>query len=144
MSGRRIRQVIAGRPVHTMPSSTTVAAAAQQMASANIGAMLVVDGGELVGIFTERDALGRVLAKGVDPKRATLAEVMTAKPLTVSADKQLIHALIIMHENGFRHMPVTDGGKLAGMVSVRDALGNEMNELSGNLAKLESLSENIR
>lgn len=144
MSTRKIRQIIAGRPVHSMPSSTTVAAAARRMTEQQIGALLVVDGGALVGIFTERDALGRVLARDVDPSTATLAQVMTAKPLTISADKALAHALIIMHENGFRHMPVVDGDRLAGVVSVRDALGDELSEMSGTLRKIETLAENVR
>jgi CBS domain-containing protein len=127
-----------------MPGTTSVVDAAKVMATQRIGALLVVDGGRLVGIFTERDALSRVLAKGADPKATTLAEVMTPGPLTVSAEKPLAHALIIMHENGFRHMPVVDGGKLAGVVSVRDALGSEMSELTGNLDALERIAENMR
>lgn len=144
MGHRKIRDVIAGRPLHTMPGETTVAAAAECMVAHRIGALLVVEQGNLAGIFTERDALARVLAQGLDPKATVLSQVMTPKPLSISADKPLAHALIIMHENGFRHMPVIDGGRLAGVVSVRDALGSEMVELSGNLDKLQQLSENMR
>jgi CBS domain-containing protein len=144
MPKRLIRSVIAGRPLHTASGATTVLAAAQKMASLNIGALLVVDGDTLTGIFSERDALTRVLAKGLDAGKTTLAQVMTAKPFTISADKPLSHALLIMHDSGFRHMPVLDGGKLIGMVSVRDALGPEMSELDANIAQRESLAEHMR
>ncbi len=144
MPTRIIRSLIAGRPLHAIPSATTVLVAAQKMASAHIGALLVVDGGKLVGIFTERDALSRVLAKGLDPTSTPIAQVMTAKPLSISSDKPLSHALFIMHDNGFRHMPVVDGDKLAGIVSVRDALGPEMSELVDNLNQRDKLAENIR
>lgn len=144
MPKRIIRSLIAGRPVHDVPGNTTVLAAAQKMAAAHIGALLVVDGGKLVGIFTERDALSRVLAKGLDPTTTPVAQVMTAKPLSISPDKPLSHALFIMHDNGFRHMPVVDGEKLAGIVSVRDALGPEMSELVDNLAQRDKLAENMR
>lgn len=144
MSDRKIRQVIAGRPLHTMPGDSTVIEAARRMADERIGALLVVVGGELAGIFTERDAVGRVLAKGLDPRTTTLSQVMTPEPRTVAADLPLAHALIIMHENGFRHLPVVDGDQVIGVVAVRDALGSEMSELTGNLDTLERLAENMR
>lgn len=144
MPKRIIRNVIADRPMYSVSSDTTVLAAAQKMAAQNIGAMLVVDGDTLSGIFTERDALSRVLSKGLDAATTTVKQVMTAKPLTISADKPLSHALLIMHDNGFRHMPVVDGGKLAGMVSVRDALGPEMSELVDNIEQRDLLAEHIR
>lgn len=144
MPRRIIRSIIADRPLHSVDSNTTVLAAAQKMATQNIGAMLVVDGNALAGIFTERDALSRVLAKGLDPAKTPITQVMTARPLTISADKPLSHALFIMHDNGFRHMPVVDGDKLAGVVSVRDALGPEISELVDNLAQRDQLAEHLR
>jgi len=144
MPKRIIRSLIAGRPLHAVPSTTSVLVAAQKMAAARIGALLVVDEGKLSGIFTERDALSRVLAKGLDPATTKLSQVMTAKPISISADKPLGHALFLMHDNNFRHMPVMDGEKLAGIVSVRDALGPEMSELVDNLAQRDKLAENMR
>ena len=141
---RKIRQVIQGRGMFSMPKATTVQEAARHMATQRIGALLVIEGADLVGIFTERDALSRVLAKGVDPVRTTLGEVMTPKPLTISADKPLSHALIFMHENGFRHMPVVDGDRVVGVVSVRDALGSELSQLDSDLDAMEQMAENIR
>ena len=143
MPKRIIRNIIAGRPLHTLGGNTSVLAAAKKMADENIGAMLVVDGENLLGVFTERDALCRVLAKGLNPETTRVSEVMTSRPLTISADKALSHALLIMHDNGFRHMPVVDGGKLAGIVSVRDALGQEMSELISNIAQRDALSEKM-
>lgn len=144
MNDRTIGQVIAGRAVQALPGSATVVEAARRMVEARVGALLVVDGERLLGIFTERDALARVLAKGADPARLTLAEVMTPKPITIGAERLLAHALILMHENGCRHMPVLDGGRVAGVVSMRDALGSEMTELDGHLDRLEQIAAEMR
>lgn len=144
MPKRLIRTIVAERTMHCVTSDATVLAAAQTMASKNIGAMLVVDGNALAGIFTERDALSRVLAKGLDPAKTKVSQVMSANPLTVSADKPLMHALFLMHDNGFRHMPVLDNGKLTGVISVRDALGPEMAELDSSLEQRDQLAEHMR
>ena len=97
--------------------------AAQLMASEKIGALPVVKDGRLAGIFTERDALVRVLARGLDPDTTRLAEVMTADPVTIDARRPLKHALQMMVDGNFRHVPVVEGGSVVGMVSARDALG---------------------
>ena len=76
-----------------------------------VGSVMVVDHGRLVGIFTERDALYRVMAEGRDAGTVTLADVMTAHPQTVSADKPVGHALLMMYEGGYRHVPVVKDGR---------------------------------
>jgi CBS domain-containing protein len=142
MPNRLIRDVIAGQSVKTAPDSMTVLAAAQSMAAARIGAMLIVDGkGALQGIFTERDALNRVLAKGLDPTKTTLAEVMTSNIQTIPADRPLGHALHLMYEGGFRHVPVVENGKPVGMISARDALGGEMLQFEAELHQRDDITE---
>lgn len=143
MPRRPIRAVIAGRPLHAAPSTTTVQQAARLMAEQRIGALLIVDGGHLVGIFSERDALNRVLAKALDPATTTLAEVMTPNPRTTPIDKPLAYALHIMHAEGFRHMPVTDGDRPVGMVSVRDALGVEIAAFERDLQQRDTIAERL-
>lgn len=143
MPHRPIRAVIEGRPLHAAPSGTTVQEAARLMAERRIGALLVVDGGRLVGIFSERDALNRVLARALDPATTPLACVMTPDPHTVAIDKPLAFALHVMHAEGFRHMPVTDGGRPVGMVSVRDALGLEIAAFERDLAQRDHLTERL-
>jgi CBS domain-containing protein len=112
----------------TAPPDTTVSKAAKLMASKNVGAVMVVDNERLVGIFTERDAVFRVMAKGLDALATKLSEVMTTAPQTVDPDKSFGYALLMMHENGFRHIPVIEHGKPVGIVSARNALDPDMEE----------------
>jgi CBS domain-containing protein len=114
------------------------------MAQKRIGALLVVENNRIAGIFTERDALNKVLAGGLDPDKTTLAQVMVANPQTIRADKPLGYALQFMVDGGFRHVPVVDqNGAPVGMVSARDALGQDMVQLERDLKFREHLEENI-
>ena len=88
-----------------MPGST-VREAASLMRKYKVGAVLVVDAGKLIGIFTERDAVYRVIASNRDPRQTYVSEAMTRNPKTVAPDETFGHALLLMHENGFRHAPV--------------------------------------
>jgi CBS domain-containing protein len=104
----------------TLEPSATVLEAARMMAYLRIGALMVVEDEKLVGIFSERDALIRVLAKELDPATTTLAQVMTANPIVIAPDATVQQALDIMAEKGFRHLPVLDGEKIVAIVSIRD------------------------
>lgn len=123
---RLIRDLIGGQVLLTCPPETTVRETAQLMAERKVGAILVVAQGKLAGIFTERDALVRVLAAGRDPATTRVDEVMTRDVNTISPDRPVLHALHEMHENGFRHVPVVENEAPVGMVSIRDALGDEL------------------
>jgi len=112
----------------TAPPETTVSAAAKLMAKKNVGAIMVVEDERLVGIFTERDALIRVMAQGRDAKATMLADVMTKQPQTVDPGKTFGSALLMMYENGFRHVPVVEEGKVIGIVSSRNALDPDLEE----------------
>ena len=117
------------RKLLTAPPETTVGEAARLMAKRKVGAVLVVAGDEtLIGIFTERDAVIRVVARGLNPRTTPLADVMTRSPLTVDPGKSLGCALFMMHDRGFRHVPVVENGKLVGIVSARSALDPELEE----------------
>jgi CBS domain-containing protein len=102
---------------------------------------MVVEGEKLVGVFTERDALFRVVAEGRNGDTTTLADVMTQNPKTVPADRPFLHALQTMHEGGFRHLPVVQDGRLLGIVSVRDALGPELESFVYELLRQEQIGE---
>lgn len=128
MFSQRIRSVMERKKLLIAPPETSVTKAAELMAKKNVGAVMVVERERLVGIFTERDAVFRVIARGLDPRTITLAEVMTTSPLTVDPDKSFGYALLMMHENGFRHVPVIEDGKPVGIVSSRNALDPEMEE----------------
>ena len=104
--------------------------------------LLFVDAhGHLTGIFTERDALFRVLATGRDPATTRVSEVMTKKPQSIHPDKPVGHALHMMYENGFRHVPVVEDGHPVGMVSARDALGPELDELESDVQRRQHIGE---
>ena len=128
MFSQRIRTVMERKKFLAAPPETTVSTAAKLMASKNVGAIMVVEDERLVGIFTERDAVFRVIALGRDAQTTRLADVMTTAPRTVDPDKSLGYALLMMHENGFRHAPVIENGKPIGIVSSRNALDPELEE----------------
>ena len=107
MSLRSLRSIISGQPPATAEKTATVLEAAILMKEKSKGALLVCDGTQLTGIFTERDALFRVIAAGRDPAATALAEVMTPQPMTTHPDEPFIKALRLMHTRGFRHLPVT-------------------------------------
>ncbi|MBK6357928.1 MAG: CBS domain-containing protein [Betaproteobacteria bacterium] len=144
MPNRIISTIIAGQSVVTASKETTVRAACSLMAQKKIGALLVVENNRIAGIFTERDALNKVLAGNLDPDKTSLSQVMVANPQTIRADKPLGYALQFMVDGGFRHVPVVDeNGAPVGMVSARDALGQDMVQLERNQKLREHLEENI-
>ncbi len=123
-----IKRVMSQSNFLTVAPEIAVAEAAKLMAKNNVGAVLVVAGGALLGIFTERDVVFRVVACGLDPATTALAQVMTAHPKTIGASQPFGLALLMMNENGFRHLPVMDGDKPVGIVSARKALDPDLEE----------------
>ncbi len=141
MTERTIRQIIEGQTPVTAAASISVTEAAKIMKERNVGALMVVDDAKLVGVFTERDALFRVLAAGRNGESTALADVMTKDPQTVEPDKPFLHALQMMHDGGFRHLPVVENERLLGIVSVRDALGPELESFVYELLRQEQIGE---
>ncbi|HVJ76019.1 MAG TPA: CBS domain-containing protein [Casimicrobiaceae bacterium] len=141
MQMRSLRSIVAGRPPVTVTRESTVVDAARRMRERNVGSVLVVDGMRLAGIFTERDALFRVLAAARDPATTTLGEVMTPQPQTLHPDEPFLRALRVMHEGKFRHLPVVEFGRPLGIVSVRDALDDDLTELRWDLEQREEARE---
>lgn len=128
MFSQRVRSVMERKKLLTAAPETTVSQAAKLMAKKNVGAVMVVQDEHLVGIFTERDALVRVIAQERDTQTTRLAEVMTTNPQTVDPGKSFGSALLMMYENGFRHVPVVEDGKVIGIVSSRNALDPDLEE----------------
>jgi CBS domain-containing protein len=144
MPQRPIRSIIGNQVPVTATGELTVEQAARLMKEKRIGALLVLDEGRLTGIFTERDALFRVVAEGRDPAKTRLSEVMTANPRTITPDQPFGHALHLMHEGGFRHVPVVDHDRPLGVVSARDALGPELEQFVSELDTREHIGEVMR
>jgi CBS domain-containing protein len=127
---RQLADIILRQDPATMPASATVGAACQQMRDRRNGSVLVTgEGGGLVGIFTGRDAVCRVLAEGRNPATTTLDEVMTPDPDTMLPETSAIEALRLMWDGGFRHVPVVRGGRIMGLVSRGDFNGVEQDRL---------------
>jgi CBS domain-containing protein len=116
---------------------TVVSKAAKLMAAKNVGAILVVEDDRLVGIFTERDVVFRVVAQGLDAKATRLADVMTRAPHTVDPDTPFGYALVVMQEKGFRHLPVVQDGKPVGIISSRSAMDPELEEFTSEVRRRE-------
>ena len=140
MLGLPIRSVIEPRKLVVAAPETNVAEAAKLMKRNRVGAVLIVEQGRLVGIFTERDAVFRVMARGRDPKSTALREVMTREPTTVAPEETFGHALLVMYENGFRHLPVVDDNRAIGVISARHALDPDLEEFAVEASRRRHLS----
>ena len=128
MFDRPIKSIMERDRYLTAPPQTTVSDAARLMAARNAGAVLVVDSESLVGIFTERDVVFRVIAKDLDPALTPFDRVMTRSPLTLDPSRSYGHALLLMQENGFRQVPVVEDGRPIGIVSSRNAMDPELED----------------
>lgn len=144
MPKRMISHVLDGRGLVTASKDMSVRAACRLMTERNIGALLVVENEQIAGIFTERDALNKILSAGLDPETTHLEQVMVSKPQTIGVDKPLAYALYMMAEGGFRHVPVVDQrGVPFGMVSARDALGQDLVDLEREIQHQQELETSI-
>lgn len=141
MTERTIREIITGQELLTAPASMTVAEAARLMRQRNVGAMMVVEGDKLAGVFTERDALFRVVAAGLDVMSTPLSMVMTKNPQSIAPDRSFVQAMGMMHEGRYRHLPVVEDGRPVGMVSVRDAFGPELEAFIYEILRQEQASQ---
>ena len=106
------------RDLLSIEADVSISEVAQRMVDRNVGAVLVLDGGRLTGILTERDVL-RAVAEGLSDN-TRVADCMTAHPETIGPDDTTEHAVVLMIHGGFRHLPVVDGDDLVGVISIRD------------------------
>ncbi|HZL45960.1 MAG TPA: CBS domain-containing protein [Opitutaceae bacterium] len=111
-----------GSTVFSVPPNITVATAAKEMDRHRVGAILVIESDRIVGIFTERDVLSRVVAAGVDPSTTPIERVMTRDPITVASSTTVEEVMTLFTNKRFRHLPVVDDGRLVGLVSIGDIL----------------------
>lgn len=131
---RLVSQVLIQRKFCAVAPDATVVEAAGFMKQARVGAILVMRDRQLAGIFTERDAVFRVLADKRDPGTTTVGEVMTAEVVSVAPDDDITHALRLMRDIGFRHLPVVEDGEVIGIISTRDIItATEFSVLAGSV-----------
>ena len=117
-----IYELVKDRKVCSVEADSSVLEAARLMMEQRIGAVPVLRSGELVGIFSERDVMNRVVAVGRLPGTTKVSEVMTANPKAVDVGETVENCMYLMREFGFRHLPIVDGKELKGLVSSRDIL----------------------
>lgn len=141
MVDRSIRSLIENKQTITCPENLTVGEAARLMKRNRIGAIMVVEQERLIGIFTERDALYRVLAEDRDLHATRVCDVMTRNPASIHPDKQFADALQMMHAGRFRHVPVVEDGRAIGMVSASDAMGPELEAFVWELLRQEQVDD---
>lgn len=109
-----------GSDVFRVEATASVFDAIKQMVEANVGALLVTEGGKTTGILTERDYLRRVTLEGRTDKETLVREIMTTPIICVSSETPIEECMALMTEKRFRHAPVADGGEIVGMVSIGD------------------------
>jgi CBS domain-containing protein len=114
--------------LHVVQHDQTVIEAVHFMVENNVGAVPVLDDGNLVGIFSERDLMTKVLVRGHDPHTTMVETVMSADPLSVPPDASIHDCMVLMKQHKFRHLPICDGNKLVGFLSLRDLLLHEVDE----------------
>jgi CBS domain-containing protein len=130
---------IARTPLVAIGAEVTVNEAVRTMAQASIGAIGVTDRNRLIGIFSERDLMLRVVLEKRDPQRTHIRDVMTSPVSTIHRDSTADEALKVMVEKHIRHLPIIDrDGTLCGMISMRNLLHNKVEELTDQLDSLEA------
>lgn len=132
-----IRHVIRNREPYSMNASATVQDAAEFMAARNVGAVCVVDdGGKLLGVISERDVLRRVVVLKKDPNAVKVGDVLSKLRAVINCDETPHQALERMEQIGTRHLPVVDGERWVGMLSMRDLMRVELGEQGDELKLL--------
>lgn len=120
-----VADLVKDRRVLSVRADQSVLEAARLMTEFNIGAVPVMRGDDLAGIFSERDLMSRVVAAGRSPAITKIAEVMTPRPLVLSLDDSVDQAAFVMQEHGFRHLVVCEGKALKGIISLRDVMRSQ-------------------
>lgn len=124
-----IRDLVKDREVYSVNADDTVMAAAVYMRERNVGAVPVLRSDALVGVFSERDIMTRVLIEQRDPRTTKVSEVMTHDPRVVGLDELVDRCMLLMKQGGFRHLPVLDGSNhVVGFLSMRDLLLHDLDE----------------
>ena len=134
----RLRHVIQRRNAISASPEATVYEVAALMTAAGVGAIPILEGEVLVGIFTERDLMGRVVVPRRDPERTRVAEVMTSQVVTATLEEPVDDCVEKMRTTGCRHLPVLAEGRLIGMLSLRDLLRDELEEQGDELRHLRA------
>lgn len=126
-----------GGEIHSTSPDSSVLDALKSMASHNTGALLVMQGRDVAGILSERDCVRKVELAGKTAKEIKVWEIMTSKVITITADQDLEACMTLMLDRNIRHLPVYDGEKLLGLISVRDVLREVVEVQRSMISQLE-------
>ena len=133
-----IRDLLSNRTIRYVQPDQTVFEAANYMVQCNVGAVPVLEGPKLVGIFSERDIMKRVVSEARDPMTTRISEVMTTGVHSVAPSATCHDAMAMMQEYAVRHLPVCDGATLVGFLSLRDLLHQKVDESVGEAETLRA------
>lgn len=133
-----------GPEVVAVHPGDTVVHAANLMNERNIGGVVVLEGDQLAGIFTERDVLRRVVAPGLDPATTSVAAVMTTAVITCKPELSVDDCASLMTTQGVRHLPVRDSGGIVGMVTIRDLLAHQVSEQQATIEQMNHYLYDLR
>jgi signal-transduction protein with cAMP-binding, CBS, and nucleotidyltransferase domain len=133
-----LRDLMSGREMNRISSTVSVHDAVGFLVSHKTGTCAIFDGAKLIGVFSERDLLTRVVAKGKDLKKTPVTEVMTRNPATAKIDDSYDVCLLKMSKANCRHLPVFEGERYAGMVSMRDLMHARAEELEREVNELRA------
>ena len=142
----KVRQLLKakGEQVWTISKDSTILDGLKLMAEKRIGSLPVLEGGQVVGIFTERDYARRVGPDRRQPEETCIEEVMTRELITVDPDQTVNDCMMLMTENHIRHLPVMDEGRLVGIISVGDVVKDIIEELEFHVEQLKSYITGLR
>jgi CBS domain-containing protein len=129
-----------GEAIYSVGPDTPVTECVRLMTAGKIGALIVMEGGRLIGIFTERDALNKVLAGGLDPGNTKVSEVMTRDPYFISPTTTVGDAMKLITKRRFRHLPIVDNGKVLAVVSSGDLTHWLVQDQMGEVQELVDLA----
>lgn len=133
---RTLREVMRAGFIFALQRTAAVAEAAQMMETHNIGIVAVLDGERLVGVFSERDVVRRVLNRGKDPLCTAVGDVMTTDLVVAAPDDDYQAAMRAMDQANIRHLPVVEGGRMMSMLSIRDLMRVDMARLTEEIRYL--------
>jgi len=134
----RVSDIVGDRELFAVEEQQTVAEVARKMADLHIGAILVINGEELRGVFSERDLMRRVVLENRDPNRTPVGEVMTKEVATVDESASIEEAMEAMQTCNCRHLPVTRGEQVAGFLSMRDVMKYELARRTEELSHMRA------
>jgi CBS domain-containing protein len=134
-----IRQILANKPdIYSVPPATTVFEALTLMAEKNVGALLVTEGGQLKGIFSERDYARKVILMGKSSRETRVSEIMTSRVICVGPEQTAEACMALMTDKRVRHLPVLESERLVGVISIGDVVRAIVSEQQFTIRQLES------